>query len=157
MQPVLWALLVGGVVMIVVERVLKKREPKIVTDWSSFSFKRALGVGLVQCFALWPGTSRSMSTILGGRLMGLGGVQAAEFSFLLSIPTLLAATVFDLYKNWELFAASNLWLQLGVGFLTAYVVALFVIRGFLGFLKRYGLEPFGWYRILLAVALFYFL
>jgi undecaprenyl-diphosphatase len=156
-QPVLWALLVGGVVMIVVERIYKKKQTDTVHDWSKFGFKRALGVGLVQCFALWPGTSRSMSTILGGRLMGLSGVQAAEFSFLLAIPTLSAATIFDLYKSWDVFAASNMWLMLAAGFLTAYIVALFVIRGFLAFLKKYGLEPFGWYRIVVAIALFYFL
>ena len=156
-QPVLWALLIGGGVMIMVERLFKQKRSEIITDWSNFSYKHALGVGLVQCFSLWPGTSRSMSTILGGRLMGLGGVQAAEFSFLLSIPTLTAATLFDLYNNWHVFSASNMWSLLAVGFFTAYVVALFVIRGFLGFLKRYGLEPFGWYRIVLAAALFYFL
>lgn len=156
-EPVLWALLIGGVVMIVIERIYKNQPEVVVTDWSRFSFKRALGIGVVQIFALWPGTSRSMSTIIGGRLMGLGGVQAAEFSFLLSIPMLVAATLFDLYKSWDIFSASHMWAQLGLGFVTAYIVALFVIRGFLKFLKRYGLEPFGWYRIVLAAVLFYFL
>lgn len=157
LEPVMWALLVGGIVMIVLERFYKNRPTEPVSDWSNFGFRRALGVGLVQCFALWPGTSRSMSTILGGRLMGLGGVQAAEFSFLLSIPTLTAATLFDLYKSWSLFAEAHMWGELAVGFLTAYVVALVVIRAFLGFLKKRGLEPFGWYRIALAAVLFYFL
>lgn len=157
MEPVLAALLVGGVVMILVERFFKKRPSQPVKDWSDFGFKRALGVGVAQCFALWPGTSRSMSTIVGARMMGLNGVQAAEFSFLLAIPTLMAATVFDLYKSWSLFATFDMWLPLIVGFLTAYIVALVVIRGFLSFLKRNGLEPFGWYRIALAIVLFYFL
>lgn len=97
-----------------------------------------------------------MSTILGARLLGLTNVQAAEFSFLLAIPTLLAATVFDLYKSWSEFAALNMWGPLVVGFLTSYVVALVVIRVFLGFLRHYGLEPFGWYRIALALVLYYF-
>lgn len=155
--PVVGALFVGGVVMIALERYFKNRKCVEVSDWSRFSFKKALGVGLVQCFALWPGTSRSMSTILGARLMGLSGVQAAEFSFLLSIPTLSAATLFDLYKSWSLFSEASMWPQLIVGFLTAYVVALVVIRGFLAFLKKRGLEPFGWYRIGLALLLIYFL
>lgn len=155
-EPVLAALLIGGVLMIVVERLVKRRPPRELDDWSELSFGKAVGVGFFQCLAMWPGTSRSMSTILGARLLGLTNVQAAEFSFLLAIPTLLAATVFDLYKSWSEFAALNMWGPLVVGFLTSYVVALVVIRVFLGFLRHYGLEPFGWYRIALALVLYYF-
>ena len=98
--PIAGALIVGGVVMILVEAMRRARgADKIVDDLDAITPRRALLIGVAQCFSLWPGASRSMATIVGGQLTGVSTATAAEFSFLLSIPTLGAATVFDLLKH----------------------------------------------------------
>jgi undecaprenyl-diphosphatase len=147
--PIAGALIVGGIVMVVVEwwRGRSTSEP-IKDDLSDVTPRRALIIGFAQCFALWPGASRSMSTIVGGQLSGLSTATAAEFSFLLAIPTLGAATVFDLIKHGhEILAAPGGAMALVVTMVTSFVVALLVIAAFLKYLKRFGLAPFGWYRI----------
>jgi undecaprenyl-diphosphatase len=147
--PIAGALIVGGIVMVVVEwqRRRSGSEP-IKDDLSAVTPRRALIIGFAQCFALWPGASRSMSTIVGGQISGLSTATAAEFSFLLAIPTLGAATVFDLVKHGhEILALSGGTMALTVSMATSFVVALLVIAGFLEYLKRFGLAPFGWYRI----------
>lgn len=149
--PIAGALIVGGVVMIAIEAMRKKSHVEGEEGLDKITPKRALIVGLFQCFALWPGASRSMSTIVGGQLAGLSTSTAAEFSFLLSIPTLGAATVFDLYKHGhEILAADGGAIALAVSMAASFVVAIVVIAAFLGFLKRFGLAPFGWYRIALG-------
>ncbi|AKT38572.1 undecaprenyl-diphosphate phosphatase [Chondromyces crocatus] len=151
-MPVAVALIVGGVVMIAMERLQRKRGQEGLTRLQDVTPKRALIIGIAQAFALWPGASRSMSSILGGQLVGLSTAAAAEFSFLLAIPTLGAATVFDLVKNGQtLLDAPGGMLNLGVGLVVSFIVALLVISGFLRYLKRFGLTPFGWYRIALGV------
>lgn len=152
--PVAIAWIVGGVAMIAIERVLARRpSPPPFDTLESIDAKRALGIGLFQCLALIPGTSRSMATILGGRLIGVSTRAAAEFTFLLAIPVLGAATLHDLVKErHELFASHDLAVALGVGFFVSFVVALVVIRGFLALLQRFGLEAFGVYRIVAGVA-----
>jgi undecaprenyl-diphosphatase len=152
MTPVIGALIVGGVVLIVVER---RRRTSVGRDEVQTS-KEALGIGLFQCLALWPGTSRSMATILGGRLLGLSAKSAAEFSFLLAIPTLLGAGAHDLYKHGHELAGLGL-PAIGVGIATSFVTALLVIRFFLGFLGKNSLEIFGWYRVVLGGALLAYL
>ena len=116
--------------------------------------KRALVVSLAQMrLALAGRASRSMSTIVGGQLSGLSTATAAEFSFLLAIPTLGAATLFDLWKNGRvLLEAPSGLTSLAVGLLTSFVVAMVVIAAFLKFLRRFGLAPFGWYRIVVGGA-----
>ncbi|EYF04158.1 undecaprenyl-diphosphate phosphatase [Chondromyces apiculatus] len=156
-MPVALALIVGGVVMIGVERLQRKRGQEGLTRLEDVTPRRALIIGLAQSFALWPGASRSMSSILGGQLVGLSTAAAAEFSFLLAIPTLGAATVFDLIKNGRaLLEAPGGLLALGVGLVVSFVVALLVISGFLRYLKRFGLSPFGWYRIVLGALVIVF-
>lgn len=149
--PIAGALIVGGIAMIVIEAIRKKKHQAGEDGIDKVTPKRALIIGLSQCFALWPGASRSMSTIVGGQLSGLSTATAAEFSFLLSIPTLGAATAFDLYKHGhEILAAPDGATALAVSMVTSFVVAIVVIAAFLGYLKRFGLAPFGWYRVALG-------
>lgn len=170
--PVAAALVVGGVVMIAVELV-RARAAKAglapgtpveasvgaeasmpglvglehVTPW------RAFVIGLGQCLSMWPGSSRSMCTIVAGQMTGLSTATAAEFSFLLGLPTLGAATVYEAYKSSDVLAevgAANV----VVGLVVSFFVAWAVIAGFLAYLKRRGLVPFGAYRIALGLVVF---
>ena len=156
--PVLAALLLGGVWMIWLDR---RRDPHAGGGIEALGPAAALGIGLFQCVAMWPGTSRSMMTIAGGVLLGLRASAAAEFSFLLGVPTLGGACAFKLAKN--LLAAQRgegqtLFEALGVapvviGFAVAAVSAAVAVRWLVAFLQRHGLAPFGWYRVLLAATL----
>jgi undecaprenyl-diphosphatase len=150
--PVAGALIVGGIAMIVLERVLRRRPPVSFTADTLPAPSTGLKIGFFQCCALWPGTSRSMSTIFGGRICGLSAARAAEFSFLLSIPTLLGATAHDLLKHGSALATGLGAAPMAAGWLTAFVVSLGVIHAFLGFVRHYSLEVFGWYRILIGIA-----
>jgi len=156
--PVLAALFAGGLWMIWLDRA---RSPSEGAPLESLTFRGALAIGLFQCAALWPGTSRSMMTIAGGVLLGLRARNAAEFSFLLGVPTLGAACAWELLQN-LLHAARdhtpNLFEELGagacaVGFAVAAIAAALAVRWLVGFLTRHGLAPFGWYRIALSVVL----
>jgi len=149
--PVAAALFVGGVVMIGVERWRKARHVTGEQGTDKVTLGRALVIGLGQCFALWPGMSRSMSTIVAGQLAGLSTATAAEFSFLLSVPTLGAATLYEMYKGRHELSHGVGGAELAVGLLVSFVVAWAVIAAFLRYLGRRGLEPFGYYRIGLAV------
>jgi undecaprenyl-diphosphatase len=155
--PVAIALIVGGVVMIGVERVRAQRKVEGQTGLEHVTPARALMIGVGQCFSLWPGTSRSMCTIVAGQLAGLSTATAAEFSFLLALPTLGAATLYELYKErHEIFATVGV-SQLAVGLAVSFLVAWAVVASFLRWLRFRGLEPFGWYRIAVGVAVFCFL
>jgi len=131
------------------------------SDVAAMSWRTALGIGLFQTLALWPGTSRSMVTIGGGMVLGLGTVAAAEFSFLLGLPTLGAACVHDLVGNLRHAAAAggpSMFEQLGaqpmiLGFAVATVSAALAVRWLVSFLTRHGLAPFGWYRLALSAIL----
>lgn len=152
---VIAALIVGGVFMILVERFLRKKprtQSEETQNIQSLSYRQALQVGFFQILALWPGTSRSMSTILGGRLLGLSSSFSAEFSFLLAVPTLLAASFYDFYKNYSEFSLENSsWLYFVIASVTAFVVSLIVMKVFIAFLKKYSLAFFGYYRIILGL------
>lgn len=150
--PVLAALAAGGVWMIW----LGRRDDG-EGDVTAMSWRTALGIGLFQTLALWPGTSRSMVTIGGGMLLGLSAVAAAEFSFLLGLPTLGAACLHDLVGDlghggpsmFDQLGAGPVWL----GFAVATVSAVLAVRWLVSFLTRHGLAPFGWYRIALSAVL----
>jgi undecaprenyl-diphosphatase len=141
------ALFVGGVLMIVLERRLPSRDDGGVDD---VGWKRALGMGFFQCLAMVPGTSRSMATILGGRLMGLGRQTAAEYSFFAAVPVLLLAGAYDLLKGFDTLSRADL-LPYAVGLAVSYAVARLAIRFLMRILARHTLEAFGWYRIALSL------
>ncbi|NYZ16763.1 undecaprenyl-diphosphate phosphatase [Azospirillum sp. RWY-5-1] len=143
------ALIVGGLAIILVERALPR--PRHF-EIEAFSPGLALRIGLFQCLALVPGVSRSGATILGSLLMGVDRRTAAEFSFFLAIPTMLGATVYDLYKNWSVMNL-DAGALIAVGFVCAFVAALIVVKTLLDFVSRYGFTPFGWYRIAVGVVM----
>jgi undecaprenyl-diphosphatase len=150
--PVAGALIVGGVVMIAVEQVRRRRATVLVDGLEHVGIRRALAIGLGQCLSLWPGASRSMTTIVAAEVTGLSPSTAADFSFLLAIPTLGAATVYDLVKNYRTLAGTpGAFSAMAIGMVVSFVVALLVIAAFLRYLKRFGLTPFGIYRIALGV------
>ncbi|MCC6677618.1 MAG: undecaprenyl-diphosphate phosphatase [Phycisphaerales bacterium] len=164
--PVIAALVVGGVFMMLVDQwragrfgiPLALRRPKSIEE---LTFIDCLKIGLLQCIAMWPGTSRSMMTITGGLFVGLKPREAAEFSFLLGVPTLGAATLYKLYKNLSIAHEThtpNLFEQLGmmsciIGIAAAAVSAAFAVKWLVGFLNKHGLTAFGWYRLALAAVL----
>jgi undecaprenyl-diphosphatase len=149
--PVAIALVAGGVVMIVVERYRARQTTPRLEGLEHVTPRRALLIGLGQCVSLWPGSSRSMCTILAGQFVNLSTSTAAEFSFLLALPTLGAATLYEALKaRHELFAPEHR-TELAIGTLVSFVVAWGVIAAFLKYLQKRGLEPFGYYRILLGV------
>jgi undecaprenyl-diphosphatase len=149
--PVAVALIAGGVVMIAVERIRSARKIVGIEGLEHITPVRALAIGIGQCFSLWPGASRSMCTIVAGQLAGLSTSTAAEFSFLLALPTLGAATLYELYKGrGELFTSVG-GAQLVIGLLVSFFVAWAVIAAFIRYLRHRGLEVFGYYRIVVAV------
>ncbi len=145
--PIAAALIAGGVVMIVLERALARRRRAPEDGLEKVTARRALAIGLGQCVSLWPGSSRSMCTIIAGQLTGLSTATAAEFSFLLALPTLGAATLYEGYKARRLLMAHGGGVNLAVGLVVSFLVAWAVIATFLKYLRTRGLEPFGWYRI----------
>jgi len=151
--PVALALAAGGVVMIAVERLRRAKQTRGLDGLEHVGVGRALAIGVGQCFALWPGASRSMCTIVAGQLAGLSTATAAEFSFLLALPTLGAATLYEGYKARSELVSQVGGLQIAIGLLVSFLVAWAAIAGFLAYLRRRGLEPFGWYRIILGAVL----
>jgi undecaprenyl-diphosphatase len=152
--PVAAALIVGGVVMIIVERWRKRPGRQAPLEGlEHVTLGRALWIGLGQCAALWPGTSRSMATIVTGQLTGLSTATAAEFSFLLALPALGAATVFEGWKERHELLSSTGGAALSVGLFVSFVVAWGALASFLSYVKRRGIEPFGYYRVVLGAAI----
>jgi len=148
-STVAYMLIIGGLIFILIELLYKEKEHHI-EDVDQISYKQAFLIGLFQSLAMVPGTSRSGATIIGGLLIGLKRKTAAQFSFLLAVPTMLAATAYDLLKHYREFDASDS-LALLVGFVTAFFVALVVIKWFLRFIEKHTFIPFGIYRIVVGV------
>ena len=145
--PVAAAFIVGAIVIFWVER-RQRRNPREarIDKIDDMRWPDALKIGIAQAFALIPGTSRSGATIIGGMLFGLSRTAATEFSFFLAIPTLFAATGYEFVRNRHLLAAGDL-SMVGVGFVTAFVSAFFVVRGLLRYVAHHDFVPFAWYRI----------
>jgi undecaprenyl-diphosphatase len=142
--------IVGGVVMLVVERF---RPTPTIVDADRTPLVRALGIGACQVLAMVPGVSRSGATIVGGMLMGLDRPAAAEFSFFLAMPTMMAAFAHSLLKVRHHLAPERA-VEIAIGFLMAFVASVLVVRPFLAVVRRAGFAPFAWYRIVLGLALF---
>jgi undecaprenyl-diphosphatase len=145
--PVAAAFIAGAFVIFWAERrTLRNPGAVRIDNVDDMSWPDALKIGIAQAFALIPGTSRSGATIIGGMLFGLSRTAATEFSFFLAIPTLLAATGYEFVRNRHLLAGGDLSI-VGVGFITAFVSAFFVVRGLLRYVAHHDFVPFAWYRI----------
>lgn len=149
--PVASALVIGGVAMILIERWRTRRGITGQEGLEHVTPRRAFLIGLGQCVSLWPGASRSMCTIVAGQLTGLSTGTAAEFSFLLALPTLGAATVYEGIKARHTLVADVGIPSLAAGFVVSYFVAWAVIATFLKYLRARGLAPFGWYRVVMGL------
>ncbi len=145
---VAWALIVGGVAILIVEKLAKTTDAGGVAN---VGFKTSAWIGVIQCLAMIPGVSRSGATILGAMAMGVDRKTAAEFSFFLALPTLTGATVLQLAKHRAELTSDDFGL-IGVGMLVSFVVALIVVKAFLAVVTRYGFAPFAWYRIVAGAA-----
>jgi len=150
---VLWALAIGGVLIIAFELMHKEKEGDEESAPETVSYKHSFLIGLFQAIAIIPGTSRSAATIIGGLLLGLKRKTIVEFSFLLAVPTMLAATGLDLIKNASSFSTDQIGV-LSVGFVVSFVVALLSIKFLLRYVRNHSFIAFGVYRIVLA-ALFW--
>ncbi|MBL0915948.1 MAG: undecaprenyl-diphosphate phosphatase [Sphingopyxis sp.] len=145
---VAWALIVGGIGILLVERFAKPKESGGVANLST---RQSIIVGLVQCIAMIPGVSRSGATIMGAMALGIDRKTAAEFSFFLALPTLTGATVLQLAKHRDAITTNDIGL-IAVGAFVSFVVAWAVIKAFLAVVTRYGFAPFAWYRIVVGAA-----
>jgi len=157
--PVVYALVAGGVLMIAAEYFfwIRNRNRPWISDVNSMLYRQALFIGILQVVSMWPGTSRSMITMIAGLIAGLNMVAAAEFSFLLALPTLGAATLYSAYNNWHVLGDSAGMLALAVGLAVSWLTAVISVKALVKWLTHHGLIPFGVYRILLAgVLLVYF-
>jgi undecaprenyl-diphosphatase len=143
------AFIAGGVVMLIVERLLSRPRTRTV---DGTSLGQAFSIGLCQVLALIPGVSRSGATIVGGMLTGLDRPTAAEFSFFLAMPTLAATFAHSLLQLRHQITADRS-LELGIGFVMAFVASAVVVKPFLGIVRRRGFAPFAWYRILSGIVL----
>jgi undecaprenyl-diphosphatase len=151
-EAVSLALVIGGIAILLVEKFKSRR---VSNDIDGLTPWQAMGIGLFQILALWPGTSRAAATIIGGMLVGLDRKSAAEFSFLIAVPVLFAAGGYELLKMRDLLAGQDT-LMLAVGFNVSFIVALLAVKGFVRFLERGKLTVFAWYRIM-AAPIFYYL
>jgi undecaprenyl-diphosphatase len=152
-QIVLWALLLGGVFLILFE--LRYKEKAGVSDVTRIPYRQCFLIGLIQSISVIPGVSRSAPTIIGGLALGMKRETIVLFSFLLAVPTMVAASGYDLLNSYSEFSSGQIDLLL-VGFVTSFLVALPTIRYFLNYVRKHNLIPFGIYRVLVVV-LFFFL
>jgi undecaprenyl-diphosphatase len=140
------ALVLGGIAILVIERTVKTVQ---FTSVEAISARTAVMIGIAQCLAMIPGVSRSGATIMGALSMGVERKTAAEFSFFLAVPTMLAATIYDLYRNREILTVDDLG-AIAVGFTAAFLTALLVVKSFVAIVSRFGFKPFAWYRIVIG-------
>lgn len=148
---VIMALFIGGILFIILEKFLAKKEVVAIDGGvEAMTYKQSFFVGLYQSIAMIPGVSRSAATIFGGMLMGISRRTIVEFSFLLAVPTMLAATVLDVYKNFETFANAQMSL-LAVGFVVSFITAIFAIKFLLRYVQKNNFIAFGIYRIIVAI------
>ncbi|MEP6729661.1 MAG: undecaprenyl-diphosphate phosphatase [bacterium] len=147
---VLITLLIGGIALIVFERFQQRADTEV--DFSEITYRKAFLIGLFQAIAIIPGVSRSAATIVGGSLIGVSKRTIVEFSFMLAVPTMIAASGLELVKGRSALAGN--YSMLAVGFVVSFITAIAAIKSFLGYIKKHDFSVFGWYRIVLAVVYF---
>jgi undecaprenyl-diphosphatase len=150
---VLATLLIGGILLILWEKLRKQTQDHAEIDFSEITYKRAFLIGLFQAIAVIPGVSRSAATIVGGSMIGVSKRTIVEFSFMLAVPTMLGASGLDLMKSYGA-VTENLG-ALAIGFVVAFITAILAIKTFLAYIKTRDFAFFGWYRIALAVVYFF--
>lgn len=143
------ALVLGGIAILLIER--RAKVPHTF-DTETMGWRTALSIGFIQCMAMVPGVSRSGASIMGAMLVGVERKAAAEFSFFLAVPTMLAAASYDLYKSRDLLNGAA-WDIIAVGFVTSFIVAMLVVRWMMAFITRHGFVPFAYYRIAIGLLL----
>lgn len=148
---ILTSLLVGGIILIVFERFSRAEETDV--NFEEITYGRALLIGLFQAIAIVPGVSRSAATIVGGMVVGISKRTIVEFSFMLAVPTMLAASGLELLKS-HLAIAENV-PALATGFVVSFIMAIVAIKSFVAYLKRHDFRVFGWYRVALAIIYFF--
>jgi undecaprenyl-diphosphatase len=146
-QPIIVAvaLIVGGILILLIERFAAK--PDVTHEVEDMSWRTALGIGFVQCVSMIPGVSRSGATIMGALMLGVDRRVAAEYSFFLAIPTMCGATALALWKSRHELGSGGM-SEIAIGFVVSFLVAIVVIRWFVGIVSRRGFAPFAWYRII---------
>lgn len=158
--PIAIALIVGGIILLFIDSRFKN---PTITNEEDITVKKAVTIGIWQCLAMMPGTSRSAASIIGGMQQGLTRHAAAEFSFFLAVPTMLAVTCYSVFlktyehsqmKGYELILKSDENIKLFlIGNVVAFIVAVLAIKFFIGIIKQYGFKPWGWYRIVVGIGL----
>ncbi len=160
--PIAIALVVGGVILLFIDKLF--RDP-VIFEEEKLSIRKAVTIGFWQCLAMMPGTSRSAASIIGGMQQGLSRKLAAEFSFFLAVPTMLAVTCYSIFlKDWNyqgkeqhgyemIMSSSDNILYFALGNIIAFLVAVFAIKFFIGIIEKYGFRIWGWYRILAGIIL----
>ncbi len=144
------ALILGGVAILAIEKLLTKQDIHGIAD---IPLPRALAIGFIQCLAMIPGVSRSGASIMGALALGVERRTAAEFSFFLAVPTMVGATGLSLYKSRSTLDTATVgWDLIAIGFVVSFVVAVVVIKWFVGIVSKHGFAPFAWYRIVAGVA-----
>lgn len=144
------SLIVGGIVLIILDRRMAPSIEQTEDELDNISFKQAIFIGFFQVLSMVPGVSRAAATIIGGMFNGLSKKSAAEFSFLLAVPTMAAASGYDLLK-FEGTISSEQWMTIGIGFVVAFLTAIVAVKWFVKLLEKYGFAGFGWYRIAIGV------
>ena len=144
------SLIVGGIILILIDKMVVNQKSQ-TEDLQDISYKRAFTIGLIQCFSMIPGVSRAAATIIGGVFNGLNKKQAMEFSFLLAVPTMFAASGYDLLKTPISFSGTEIQLLIA-GLVIAFITAWFAVKVFLKLVENYGFKYFGYYRILIGIA-----
>lgn len=146
---VIIALILGGVIMLFVEQINKKKHSSFTHSFETMTMKQSLIIGLCQCAALWPGMSRSGSTIVGGLLTGLSHEFAAKFSFIIAVPVMIIAVAYDLIKS-SVFLNSESWILIAIGFIVSFIFGLMSMLTFLKVVSKFKLTPFALYRIIVG-------
>ncbi|MFN0274576.1 MAG: undecaprenyl-diphosphate phosphatase [Chitinophagales bacterium] len=149
------ALILGGIVLLFIDKLFSEDKPVDVTDTDNLSYKSAFAIGIFQCLALIPGVSRSAATIIGGLTQKLTRKTAAEFSFFLAVPTMFAATIYKMYEYYSEGPGftSEQYTPLIIGNVVAFIIAILAMRTFVSYLTKHGFRIFGWYRIIIGAVI----